>query len=166
MRIRAMNMKDIERVANHFCPSWSTVRETTRRWKKYYEEQQKNIRIVGVAEKNKEVLGFGSLLRKSEYPHFSNIPEICDVWIYEKHRRQGIGKQLMAWLEAIARQEGCKQIGLGVGLYPDYGPAQQLYFHLGYRPDGRGITYKCKTAAFGEKYRIDDDLVLWMVKAL
>jgi hypothetical protein len=40
---------------------------------------------VGVVEQGKEILGYGSLFLKSEYLHFSNIPEINNVWIYEEY---------------------------------------------------------------------------------
>jgi hypothetical protein len=69
-------------------------------------------------------------------------------------------------LEDLARQRGCRQIGLGVGLYADYGAAQRLYLKLGYVLDGRGITYKYLPARGGETFRIDDDLLLWLVKSL
>jgi hypothetical protein len=45
-------------------------------------------------------------------------------------------RALIKWLENLASQEGYNEIGIGVGLYRDYGPAQQLYFQLGYIPDG------------------------------
>jgi 8-oxo-dGTP pyrophosphatase MutT (NUDIX family)/GNAT superfamily N-acetyltransferase len=163
--IRPMHAQDISRVADLYLP-WSTMEKTTDRWQKYYEEQRQKIRTVAVVEKNDQILGYGSLLRRSEYPHFSNIPEISDVWIYEKHRRQGIGKQLLSWLEKLAHQEGYAQIGIGVGLYQDYGPAQNLYFQLGYKPDGRGITYKHASVVPGESYPVDDDLIIWMTKPL
>jgi GNAT superfamily N-acetyltransferase len=39
------------------------------------------------------------------------------LWIYElvtreDRRSQGVGKQLLEWLEALARQEGCERIAL------------------------------------------------------
>ena len=163
--IRPMNAPDIDRVAHLYLP-WSTMKKTTDKWQKYYEEQQQNIRTVAVVEKNEQILGYGSLLRQSEYPHFSNMPEISDVWIYEQHRRQGFGKRLLLWLEALARREGCAQVGIGVGLYKDYGAAQQLYFQLGYKPDGRGITYKHASVVPGESYPVDDDLIFWLTKSL
>lgn len=52
-----------------------------------------------------------------------------------------------------ASQEGYNEIGVGVGLYRDYGQAQQLYFQLGYI-EGNGITYKGQSA------------ILWMIKPL
>jgi len=57
-----------------------------------------------------------------------------------------------------------KQIGIGVGLYKDYGCAQKLYVHLGYVPDGYGVTYKYQPVVPGNSYPVDDDLVIWLKK--
>jgi len=50
--------------------------------------------------------------------------------------------------------------GLGVGLYADYGPAQRLYVHRGYVPDGRGLAYGRVFIPPGETARVDDDLLI------
>lgn len=163
--IRPMHLKDIKQVTDLYLP-WSTPEKTRERWEKYYREQEENIRTVAVVEKDGQLLGYGSLLRQSQYPHFPNIPEISDLWIYEQHRRQGFGKKLLLWLENLARKEGYSHIGIGVGLYQDYGPAQQLYFKLDYKPDGRGITYQHASVIPGKSYPIDDDLIFWLIKKL
>lgn len=61
---------------------------------------------------------------------------------------------------------GYKKIGLAVGLYADYGPAQKLYFKLGYIPDGFGITYEYAQVIPGQSYCVDDSLLLWLTKSL
>jgi hypothetical protein len=68
--------------------------------------------------------------------------------------------------EARARAAGHPVMGIGVGLYADYGAAQRLYVRLGYRPDGRGVWYGAQPAVPGQPYRLDDDLVLFLEKAL
>jgi GNAT superfamily N-acetyltransferase len=83
-----------------------------------------------------------------------------------RFRNQGACTAIIRRLEDRARDAGRSLIGIGVGLYPDYGPAQRLYTKLGYRPDGRGIAYAERTLAPGETVRLDDDLVLWLVKPL
>ncbi len=164
--LRPMCIADIKTLVSDFCFPWSTAEEIEKRWQKYYVEQQNSIRTVAVLTREDEILGYGSLLLRSEYPHFSNLPEICDLWIHEKHRRRGLGKKLIRWLELLAQKQGYTEIGIGVGLYTDYGPAQQLYFQLGYAPDGNGITYKYKPTRPGESYPLDDDLILWLKKPL
>ncbi len=57
-------------------------------------------------------------------------------------------------------------IGIGVGLYNDYGSAQRLYVNRGYIPDGKGVTYDYSLAKPGDNLRLDDDLVLWFTKKL
>lgn len=166
--IRTLIEDDIPEIVKQYCFPWSTEEKTKALWEEYYLEQQKGTRTVAVTEKNGEIVGYGSLLRKPECSFFASkgIPEINAIWIDEEHRRQGHGTALIRWIEDHAMREGYKQIGIGVGLYKDYGPAQKLYFELGYSPEGSGITYKGKPATVGETYPLDDDLILWLVKAL
>lgn len=166
-QIRPLQPQDIEALGNLYFP-WSTREETVAKWTRYWDEQQKAARLVCIIEQEGKIVGYGSLLPSSEYPPFrkNKIPEIHDVWIYEKDRKKGIATLLIAHLEQLAKQEGYTGIGIGVGLYRDYGAAQRLYFRLGYKPDGEGITYKHAAVIPGEKYPVDDDLILWLTKSL
>ena len=69
-----------------------------------------------VVEKSREILGYGSLLRKPECPFFTqrNIPEVNAIWIDEEHRRKGLGTALIKWIENLASQEGYNEIGIEV----------------------------------------------------
>lgn len=165
--IRPLQQPDIEPLGALYFP-WSTRDETIEKWNRYLDEQQKDTRMARIVEQRGEIVGYGHLLHSSEYPHFNRnqIPEINDVWVYEKNRRQGIATALITHLEQLAKQEGYTEVGIGVGLYQDYGAAQQLYFRLGYEPDGKGITYKHAAVIPGETYPIDDDLILWLAKHL
>lgn len=166
--IRFLHKTDIPKIVNRYTFPWSTPEKTKELWETYYQEHEDKIRTVAVIEKEGEILGYGSLLRKPECPFFAqkNIPEINAIWIDEDHRRKGYGTKLIKWLEDLASHEGYNQIGIGVGLYRDYGPAQQLYFQLGYYPEGNGITYKSQPAIAGQTYPLDDDLILWLTKSL
>jgi GNAT superfamily N-acetyltransferase len=166
--IRSMNAHDIAKIVSRYSFPWSTPEKTKILWDTYYQEQEDKVRTVAVMEKNDEILGYGSLLRKQECPFFAqrNIPEINAIWVDEDHRRKGLGTALIKWLENLASQEGYNEIGIGVGLYRDYGPAQQLYFELGYIPEGNGITYKGQPTIPGQSYPLDDDLILWLIKTL
>jgi GNAT superfamily N-acetyltransferase len=115
-----------------------------------------------------EIIGYGSLLYISGYPDFKNsgIPEINDVWISGNYRRNGFGKRLIHHLERIAKNKHHKQIGIGVGLYKDYGSAQKLYVRMGYIPDGNGVTYKYQSVVPGDPYPLDDELIIWLKKDL
>jgi GNAT superfamily N-acetyltransferase len=168
LNIRGLHEADIPKIAQTFCFPWTTLQESTEKWSRYFTEQQAKDRTAIIMEKEGRIIGYASLLRNSAYPFFKNesIPEINDVWIAEDKRRQGFGTMLLNHLEAMAIKEGYKKIGLGVGLYPDYGQAQKLYFSLGYEPDGKGITYKGAYVTPGVAYPVDDDLLLWLIKAL
>jgi GNAT superfamily N-acetyltransferase len=166
--IRNLLESDIEKLARTFMAPWSDYEATKRIWQQYFKEQEAGIRTACLLEKGNRFLGYGSLLRSSEYPYFrdNRIPEINAIWIAESSRRQGLGRSLIEHLETLAQQEGYKTIGIGVGLYQDYGAAQKLYIKMGYSPDGNGITYKCSTVVPGETYPVDDDLVFWLMKRM
>lgn len=166
--IRPLIETDIPKIVSRYSFPWSTPEKTKALWGTYYQEQEGKIRTVAIIEINGEILGYGSLLKKPECPFFAqkNIPEINAIWIDENHRKKGLGTALVKWLENLASQEGYQQIGIGVGLYKDYGPAQKLYFELGYSPEGNGITYKGETTTPGQSYPLDDDLILWLTKDL
>lgn len=166
--IRPLHKTDIPQIVDCYTFPWSTPEKTKTLWETSFQEQEDKVRTVAIIEQNEAILGYGSLLRKPERPFFAqqNIPEIHAIWIDENHRRKGLGTTLIHWLENLAREEGYDQIGIGVGLYRDYGPAQQLYFQLGYIPEGSGITYKGEEAIPGQTYPLNDDLLLWMVKSL
>lgn len=166
-KIRPLEQRDIEPLGHLYFP-WSTREETIARWEGYLQEQSDGIRIASIVEVDGQIAGYGSLLLKSQYPLFRSrsIPEICDLWVFDGYRRKGVATSLIRHFEAIAQQRGCDTIGIGVGLYRDYGPAQQLYFRLDYRPDGEGITYNYLPTTPGEHYPLDDDLLLWLTKKL
>jgi GNAT superfamily N-acetyltransferase len=78
------------------------------------------------------------------------------------------GKGIEANLLEKAEQEAFKRseiVGIGVGLYRDYGPAQCLNISRGYKPDGRGVTYHDEPVEPGTNVRLDYDLVLWFIKS-
>jgi len=60
--------------------------------------------------------------------------------------------------------ERSKIIGIGVGLYPDYGAAQRMYVLRGYVPDGKGLFQKGQHVKPGQEVCIDDDLALFLTK--
>ena len=86
-----------------------------------------------------------------------------DLIVLPDFRKQGIGSLLIAHAE----QEAFIQhdtVGLGTGLYADYGQAIKMYIDRGYKPDGRGVTYNYQTVTPGDTVCLDDDLVLWFSK--
>jgi hypothetical protein len=55
-------------------------------------------------------------------------------------------------------------VGVGVGLYADYGAAQRIYARRGYLPDGRGIIHCNQPIEPGAVVRIDDDATLMLTR--
>ena len=67
--------------------------------------------------------------------------------------------------EALARQRS-GEVCLAVGLHGGYGSAQRMYVKRGYVPDGSGAWYRDAPCAPYAPCANDDDLVLYMKKAL
>ena len=88
-----------------------------------------------------------------------------DLNVIPPYRNQGIASKLLDIAEDEAKKVS-DIVGLGVGLYKDYGSAQRLYIKRGYIPDGNGITYDYKQIDPGSTVCLDDDLILWMKKKL
>lgn len=137
-------------------------------WRAVAAEHGAGERVVLVAWDGGDAVGYGSLRWRSDYPAFAarGVPEIFDLATARAHRRRGVASALIAQCERLAAGRGARAIGIGVGLYADYGPAQRLYVTLGYRPDGRGVTSGHETVAPGAMVLVDDDLVLWLTKPL
>lgn len=166
--IRTVEKADIRKLVKAFCFPWSTLERTQKKWEGYFSEHEKHLRVVCIALLEGVMIGYGSLVFRSEYPIFqkAGIPEIHDVWMDEAHRLKGYGEQIIKYLESAAKQRKFPLIGIGVGLYKDYGIAQRLYVKMGYVPDGNGLTYKFKPVIPANLYTIDDDLLLWFTKKL
>lgn len=101
----------------------------------------------------------------SEYSPFAErqVPEICDLNVLPPYRRRGIGNALLDRAESAASARG-KVVGIGVGLYSDYGAAQRIYVRRGYLPDGRGIMYRNRPVEPGTVIRIDDDAAIMLTR--
>jgi GNAT superfamily N-acetyltransferase len=164
--VRTVSEADLARIAAAENGPWWWRGED--QWRDHLDQQGRGDRVCLLAEIDGAIAAYGHLLWRTLYPPFAQagIPEISDLRTGEPFRGQGAGSAIMARCEALARAAGCRAIGLGVGLYADYGSAQRLYARLGYAPDGRGLIYKNAPATPGERYRLDDELLLWMVKPL
>lgn len=131
------------------------------------EENRQGKRITLLAFYGDKLAGCCHLLLYSEYPYFRdhNIPEINDLNVFPEFRRRRIASKLFDELERIASRN-YPSIGLGVGLYKDYGNAQRMYGKRGYVMDGHGLTYKNLPVQGGENVCADDDLLIYLVKEL
>ena len=136
-------------------------------YERYLAEQQADRRRIFVAWVDGAFAGYVTLVWEPDYAPFreQEIPEIQDFNVLPAFRRRGIGSALLDAAEAAAAERG-RVVGIGVGLDPDYGPAQRLYVLRGYVPDGRGITWQNRTVAYRDQVLVDDELVLWFTRGL
>lgn len=167
-QIKPLQKNYINDLVEAFTFPWTTKEGTLKKWETYFNEQENNKRLVLILFHEKKYVGYGSLIFKPQYSSFEeqNIPEINDLWVLSEYRNKKLATKLIGELEKIARDSGYEKIGLGVGLYKDYGVAQRLYVKLGYIPDGNGITYNYQYVIPGKEYSVDDALILWFTKNL
>lgn len=137
-------------------------------WAGYLADQAAGRRAVRLAWEDGRPVGYGTLVWDSDHELFraGEVPEINNLVVAAPARGRGVGTMLIRAFEDLARRAGRGRIGLGVGLYADYGPAQRLYAGLGYRPDGNGVTWQERPVVPGDSVPVDDDLVLWLIKRL
>jgi GNAT superfamily N-acetyltransferase len=134
-------------------------------YERYLADQRAGLRDVLVATVEDEFAGYVTVWWESPYEPFGGIPEIQDFNVLPKYRRRGIGTGLMDAAEALVAERS-DVVGIGVGLYADYGTAQRMYVRRGYLPDGRGILYNGRQVPPGELVRNDDDAGLMFTKQL
>jgi GNAT superfamily N-acetyltransferase len=163
--IRTMDESDPETISAAFTAlGWH---KPVAQYQRYLAEQEEGQRLAFVAEWRGRFAGYVTLLWVSPYRPFAErqVPEISDLNVLPAHRRQGIGNALLDRAEAAASARS-NVVGLGVGLYADYGAAQRIYVRRGYLPDGRGIMYASQPVEPGATIRIDDDATLMLTRLI
>jgi len=123
--------------------------------------------VLLIAVQDNLYLGHCLIVWQPYYRHFkdNDIPEIQDLNVCPDYRRQGIATALMDDCERRVKKRA-DTIGIGFGLYADYGAAQRMYVKRGYVPDGHGVHYKRQPVTPDDSYPVDDDLVLYLTKHL
>ena len=163
--IQKLKSQDIHQIAQAFATlGWD---KPVAQYECYLAEQDSGQRLVLVAIVNGIFAGYLTIVWESIYAPFreAGIPEIVDLNVLPKFRRQGIGSQLMD--EAEKRiAERTSIAGIGVGLTEDYGPAHVLYIKRGYLPNMRGISSKGHICQYGDKITLDDGLAIHFTKQL
>ena len=137
--------------------------------KKYLNEQKNAERYVITAKTEKQnIIGYTTLAYNSKYKGFreANIPEITDLNVIPTYRNKGIAHKMISKLEEIAKEKKYSQIGIGAGLYSDYGSAQRLYVKIGYIPNGKGLLYDNKKIKKGQSIIVDDSLAIYFTKTI
>ena len=163
LKIRQLQKQDIGPIAAAFeALGWN---KPASQYERYLAEQDHAQRMVLVALNEEVFAGYVTIVWVSNYPPFrvENIPEIVDFNVRPQFRRRGIGSRLMDEAECIVAQRSGR-VGIGVGLYSDYGSAQRMYVKRGYVPDGRGLFYRGHFVGYGEAIIADDDLTIYFTK--
>lgn len=164
-RIRPFEEGDVCRLFEAFTEhGWHKSLETFRG---YLDDQRRGVRACYVAEVDGAVAGYCTLLWESKYQPFetAGVPEISDLNVLPPYRNNGVGSALLGAAEEHAGNRG-RVVGLGVGLYADYGAAQRLYVRRGYLPDGRGVMYDNRPVEPGQAIPVDDDATLMLTRTL
>lgn len=163
LTLRPLAAADCDGIAEAFArQGWN---KPAAQYARYLEEQASGRREVWVAEWNGDFAGYVTVVWESDYAPFraAGIPEIVDLNVLQRYQQQGIGSALILRAEKrIGKRSPIA--GIGVGMTADYGPAQRLYVHLGYRPDGRGIAQHGTPAGYGATVTVDDDLALYLTR--
>ena len=121
-----------------------------------------------IAVRNHGVIGIVTIRWQSNYPGFRDhgIPLVHQLAVAGPFRRLGLATLLMDAAEDLARGRGVAILGITVGLFDEYGPAQRLYAVRGYVPDGRGACRGREPLSKGTQVAVDDDLIIWLTKDL
>jgi len=121
-----------------------------------------------VATDGPDVIGYLAIVWESNYAGFRRrgIPLVHQIAVAGPFRRRGVATLLMDVAEELVRDRGIATLGITVGLFDEYGPAQRLYGQRGYIPDGRGACQGQRPLRKGVQVTMDDDLIIWLTKDL
>lgn len=136
-------------------------------YRRYWSEHSAGERRVLIADVGDAFAGYLTIVWVSHYPPFrdAGIPEVVDFNVLNAFQRRRVGSALMDRAEEIVAQTH-DLVGIGVGLYKSYGPAQAMYAARGYIPDARGIAYNDRFPEYGDHVSVDDSLTLHLTKRL
>jgi GNAT superfamily N-acetyltransferase len=121
-----------------------------------------------IATDGSDVIGYVAIVWESNYAASgaAAFPLVHQVAVAGPFRRRGVATLLMDAAEQLARDRGIATLGITVGLFDEYGPAQRLYGRRGYIPDGRGACRGQRPLSKGMQVAMDDDLIIWLTKDL
>ena len=161
---RAMVREDIDRII----AAWFVGiigGGSRKRYTGYFDEQERGLRKVFVAECGGKVAGIVSLRLSANIGPFKDkqIPMISNLFVHEDFREQGIETELMNRAEAAAA-ETSGTVCLCAGVLD--GADQRLFSMRGYILDGSGAWCGRSPARSSVTIECADVLVLYMTKEL
>lgn len=141
--------------------------KTADQYRRYLAEQAAGTRSVLVASMDDTFAGYLTVAWQSGYRPFrsAGVPEIQDLNVLPRFRRRRVAWTLMDEAEDLISERSATA-GIGVGLYADYSAAHLMYLRRGYLPDGRGVAYRGSVVLPGTSVRVDDNLVLMLIRRL
>ena len=121
-----------------------------------------------IATSGSDAVGYAAIVWESSYAGFRSrgIPLLHQIAVGEPWRRRGTSTLLMDAAEHLVRDRGIATLGITVGLFDEYGPAQRMYGRRGYIPDGRGACQGQRPLSKGMRVSMDHDLIIWLTKDL
>jgi GNAT superfamily N-acetyltransferase len=124
--------------------------------------------ISFIAVSGSGAVGYAAIVWESAYAGFRSrgIPLVHQIVVAASWRRRGVATLLMDAAERLARERGIATLGITVGLFDQYGPAQRMYGQRGYVPDGRGACQGQRPLSEGMQVTVDHDLIIWLTKDL
>jgi GNAT superfamily N-acetyltransferase len=152
--------------AVRFLTEWVSDDETEARM--YLADHSEPGGISLVATSGADMVGYVAIVWESNYAGFRSrdIPLVHQIAVGEPWRRRGVGTLLMDAVERVVGDRGIATLGITVGLFDEYGPAQRMYAGRGYIPDGRGACQGQRPLSKGVQVSMDHDLIIWLTKDL
>jgi len=121
-----------------------------------------------IATSGPGAVGYVAIMWESGYGGFSSrgIPLVHQIAVAEPRRRRGVATLLVDAAGQLTRDRGIATLGITVGLFDEYGPAQRMYGRRGYIPDGSGACQGQRPLSKGMQVSMDHDLIIWLTKDL
>jgi GNAT superfamily N-acetyltransferase len=134
----------------------------------YLAEHAEPNGISMLATSGLDPVGYAAIVWESNYEGFRSrgTPLLHQIVVGERWRRRGIATLLMDAAEGLLVARGISELGVTVGLFDEYGPAQRMYAKRGYVPDGRGVCKDQRPLSEGEQISLDHAVMLWLTKDL
>jgi GNAT superfamily N-acetyltransferase len=136
--------------------------------RRYLAEHVEPAGVSLIATSSSDAVGYVAVIWKSGYADFRSrgIPLVHQISVSEPWRRSGVATLLMDAAEQRVIDRGIATLGITVGLFDEYGPAQRMYARRGYIPDGRGACQGQRPLSAGMNVCLDHDLIIWLTKEL
>ncbi len=131
----------------------------------YYSEQQKKERKVFIAEYEGEILGYATMIftKKKEISKYTAIPELTDIFVFDKFRGHKIGSDLIKRCESEAYKFS-DYLSVKMPILSKYGFVHKVFSNRGYYLDGSGIWSGQDLVENESEILADKDLHVYMVK--